>query len=440
MDLPKTQRAWIVERTGPPAKALSLRSDWPVPSQLKPGDVLVKVQAAALNPVGYKLMKFLPTFMHSGRPLPAEHDLAGEIVDGNGTRFSAGDQVFGFIPVGTMHVSCAFLLFLISSPEELSQVIRQGALTQYVRMPADNLVIRPHHISPVEAAGITLVAETAYEGLIDIARLEAGQSVLINGGSSAVGAYAIQIAKAKGARVVATASGKNEAFVRKMGADEFIDYTKTPLHKYLEANPPTPKFHIILDAVALTDISLYSHSPAYLVPNGIFLSTGPVPKNLSPPEIWKVLTTVFSAYLRPGWLGGVKRRYKMYMLVHKKERLDAIRQMIVDGFITPPVDSVYDFDEALKAYDRLMSQPLVKLLEAARISSKRPASVPSEQAHAKALNELDRTKLDLMKSISDMESLVASQEAELTKLKDEARRLEEYDPALEHQKELGSSA
>ncbi|KNZ75452.1 putative kinetochore protein spc24 [Termitomyces sp. J132] len=83
---------------------------------------------------------------------------------------------------------------------------------------------------------------------------------------------------------------------------------------------------------------------------------------------------------------------------------------------------------------------LVKLLEAARISSKRPASVPSEQAHAKVLNELDRTKLDLMKSISDMESHVASQEAELTKLKDEAHRLEEYDPAAEHTKELAGSA
>ncbi|KAH0584321.1 Zinc-type alcohol dehydrogenase-like protein C16A3.02c [Termitomyces sp. J132] len=336
-DLPKTQRAWIVERTGPPAKALSLRSDWPVPSQLEPGEVLVKIQAAALNPVGYKLMKFLPNFAHSGRPLPAEHDLAGEIVDGNGTQFSAGDQVFGYISV------------------ELSQSIRQGALTHYVRMPADHLVIRPPHVSPIEASGITLVAETAYEGLVDIAKLEAGQSVLINGGSSAVGAYAIQIAKAKGARVVATASGKNEAFVRKMGADEFIDYTKAPLHKYLEANPPTPKFHVILDSVGLTDISLYAHSPAYLAPNGIFLSTGPLPKNFSPSELWKIATTIFSAYLRPAWLGGIKRRYKVYMLVHKKERLDTIRQMLTDGLLTPPVDSVYDFDDALKAYDRLMS-------------------------------------------------------------------------------------
>ncbi|KAG6844721.1 hypothetical protein H0H87_004341 [Tephrocybe sp. NHM501043] len=285
--LPKTQRAWIVERRGVPAKALTLRSDWPVPSILKPGDVLVRVQAAALNPVGYKLMKILPNFAHSGRPLPAEQDLAGEIVDGNGSQFSAGDQVFGIIPV-----------------------IRQGSLAQYVSMPADNLVLRPPHISPVQAAGISLVAETAYEGLIDIGKLEAGQSVLVNGGSSAVGAYAIQIAKAKGAKVVATASAKNEAFVRKMGADEFIDYTKAPLHEYLAANPPTPKFHIILDAVALTDISLYTSSPAYLVPNGIFLSTGPMPKNLSPSELWKIATTVYSAYLRPGWFGGVKRRYK----------------------------------------------------------------------------------------------------------------------------------
>ncbi|KAG6919969.1 hypothetical protein DXG01_013318 [Tephrocybe rancida] len=87
-----------------------------------------------------------------------------------------------------------------------------------------------------------------------------------------------------------------------------------------------------------------------------------------------------------------------------------------------------------------IASALSKQLEAARISSKRPVSVPSEKAHAKLLNELDKTKLDLMKSISDIEGLVASQEAELTALKDEARRLEEYDPALEHKKELDSTA
>ncbi|KAF5387131.1 hypothetical protein D9615_001846 [Tricholomella constricta] len=335
--LPETQRAWIVERRGLPSKALRLRSDWEVPSKLKEGQVLVKVQAAALNPVGYKLMKILPNFAHSGRPLPAEQDLAGVIVDGNGTHFSAGDQVFGFIPV------------------ELSQATRQGSLAQYVRMPADHLVLRPPSVSPIEAAGITLVSETAYEGLIDIGKIEAGQTVLINGGSSAVGAYAIQIAKAKGAKVVATASAKNETFVRKMGADEFIDYTKTPLHEYLAANPPSPKFHIILDAVALIDPSLYTYSPAYLAPNGIFITTGPMPKDTSGSELWKTVKTVFAAYLRPTWLGGTKRKYKIFMVKHRKSRLDDIQKMVSDGLIVPPVDSVYEFDDALKAYDRQMS-------------------------------------------------------------------------------------
>lgn len=334
--LPETQQAWIIERRGPPSKALSLRSDWEVPTQLNEGQVLVKVQAAALNPVGHKLMRLLPNFANSGRPLAAEHDLSGVIIDGNGTQFSEGDQVFGYISV------------------ELSQTIRQGALSQYVRIPADHLVIRPPNVSPIQAAGITLVGETAYEGLIDIGKLEAGQTVLINGGSSAVGAYAIQIAKAKGARVVATASGRNEEFVRKMGADEFIDYTKAPLHEYLAANPPSPKFHIILDAVALIDPSLYTYSPAYLAPNGIFISTGPMPKNTSASELWKLARTIF-ALSTPTWLGGTKRTHKIFMLKHKKSRLDEIQKMVADGLITPPVDTVYDFEDVLKAYERQIS-------------------------------------------------------------------------------------
>ena len=87
-------------------------------------------------------------------------------------------------------------------------------------MPADHLGLRPSNITPVQAAGITLVGMTSYQALIHVAKLESEQTIFVNGGSSSVGAIAIQIAKAKGARVVATASGKNEAFVRKMGADE----------------------------------------------------------------------------------------------------------------------------------------------------------------------------------------------------------------------------
>lgn len=79
-------------------------------------------------------------------------------------------------------------------------------------------------------------------------------------------------------------------------------------------------------------------------------------------------------------------------------------------------------------------------MEAARISSKRPGSVPSEHAHLSNLNELDSSRLSLAKAISDAETMLGSKEAELAALKDEVRRLEGYDPALEHEKDLDSSA
>ena len=83
---------------------------------------------------------------------------------------------------------------------------------------------------------------------------------------------------------------------------------------------------------------------------------------------------------------------------------------------------------------------LSKILETARISSSRPKSVPSAEAHVAAINELDRTLLSLKKSISDAEEQVASREAELAALKEEARKLEEYDPASEHERDLDGSA
>lgn len=79
---------------------------------------------------------------------------------------------------------------------------------------------------------------------------------------------------------------------------------------------------------------------------------------------------------------------------------------------------------------------LTRVLEAARASSTRPASVPSEQAHVAMINQLDSSRMALFKEISEKEALLASKESELSALKDEARRLEVYDPAAEHEKEL----
>lgn len=146
-------------------------------------------------------MRLVPNFV-AGRPYPAENDLAGIIVDAGDSDFKVGDRVFGFIEV------------------DLQRKIRQGSLTEYTRMPASHLAPLPANTSFTGAAGFTLAGETAYQALFEVCQLEAGQSVFVNGGSSSVGAFAIQIAKAKGCRVVASASGKNEDFVKALGADE----------------------------------------------------------------------------------------------------------------------------------------------------------------------------------------------------------------------------
>ena len=211
--------------------------------------------------------------------------------------------------------------FSICTSIALQRKTRQGTLTQYLKVPAEYVLHRPATVTPIEASGIALAAMTSYQALHAIAQLEPEQTILINGGSSAVGAFAIQIAKARGAKVVATASGKNEDFVLRMGADEvckfmtilslvmqFIDYTRIPLHQYLKENAPNPKYQVIYDAVALLDPSLYTFSKAYLAPNGVFITTGPMPHGFTISEIWNLLRTL-GAICTPWWLGGVKAKY-----------------------------------------------------------------------------------------------------------------------------------
>jgi kinetochore protein Spc24 len=98
---------------------------------------------------------------------------------------------------------------------------------------------------------------------------------------------------------------------------------------------------------------------------------------------------------------------------------------------SPPIQSTTTNETKLVA--------LTRVLEAARMSCTRPSSVASEEAHAAIMNELDSNRLSLAKAISDAETLAANREAELSRLKEEARKLELYDPAVEHEKELDGS-
>lgn len=157
-------------------------------------------------------MKLMPNVI-AGRPFAAaEFDLAGTVSASKSPLHQTGDRVFGIIPVPLQHSS------------------KQGALTQYTRMPGENLARMPENTSAIDAAGIPLAGLTAYQALVDMANIQEGQTVFVNGGSTSVGIFAIQIAKAKGCKVWASASGGNEELVRKLGADEVISSTRVSFY------------------------------------------------------------------------------------------------------------------------------------------------------------------------------------------------------------------
>jgi len=233
--IPARQRAWRIVRKGEPPKALVLDNEAPIPS-LKRGQVLVRVQAVSFNNVYvspfshqncllitprrvYFLMILLP---NSFLKRPAEIEFAGEIADADpSTGFAPGDKVAGFVAPDA-HITD-----------------RRGALAQYIAINPGEIVKRPDFLTPVEASGVLGVGLTAYQALFELAKLrqEPGQSVFINGGSTSVGMYAIQIAKSYGLKVVASTSGKNAKVVEELGAEVRPSYSCLGVILLIPINP-----------------------------------------------------------------------------------------------------------------------------------------------------------------------------------------------------------
>ena len=207
-----------------------------------------------------------------------------------------------------------------------------------------------------------------------IGKLEGGQSLLINGGTTAVGMVAVQLAKAIGARVTVTGSAKREEFLRELGVDrvsdrvprscwrwningeclQFIDYTKAPVYAQLKRDPPSPKFHLIFDAVGDANVPLYTHSAAYLQPNGLYLTVGSTPSGFLNALSFARLAFEVN---RPVWLGGTPRQWrKLPVMTVQKEKLEGLARYVNEGKVKPVVDSVFAFEDVLMAYGRIMSQ------------------------------------------------------------------------------------
>ena len=187
---------------GPEVLTVANRSD-PVPNK---GEVLVRVHAAGINPVD--------TAVRSGAypllgepPFTVGWDISGvvEKVGPDTSGFTAGDEVFG----------------MPKFPKEAA------AYAELVAAPADELVLKPKGIDHVHAGALPLAGLTAWQALVGAGQIKPGQHVLIQAAAGGVGHLAVQIAKARGAYVVATASTSKLDFDRNLGADEVVDYTTT---------------------------------------------------------------------------------------------------------------------------------------------------------------------------------------------------------------------
>jgi NADPH:quinone reductase-like Zn-dependent oxidoreductase len=198
---PKTMKAIVAHEYGGPE--VLRYGDAPVPEPQE-NEILVRVIASGVNPadpliLGGKYAKEFGTHL----PLILGYDMAGVVVKtgANVKKLKVGDPVYAYLLWG-------------------------GGWAEYCISNENESAIKPKSLSFTEAAAVPLAALTAWQALIDLGKIDKGQTALIHGGSGGVGSFAIQIAKARGARVIATASTANQDLLKQLGADVAIDYTK----------------------------------------------------------------------------------------------------------------------------------------------------------------------------------------------------------------------
>jgi NADPH:quinone reductase-like Zn-dependent oxidoreductase len=197
-------KAVVVHEYGGP-EVLKLE-DVPRPEP-KDDEILVRVIAAAVNPVdAYVRQGMLAKRGLDNRPAIIGYDVAGTVekTGASAKKFKPGDSVYCYLAV-----------------------TRGGGYAQFAIAKESETALKPKNIDFEHAAAVPLAGTTAWQALIDTAKIDHGQTVLIHGGSGGVGSFAVQIAKARGAKVIATASTAHQDLLRQLGVDQPIDYTKT---------------------------------------------------------------------------------------------------------------------------------------------------------------------------------------------------------------------
>ncbi|KIW94479.1 uncharacterized protein Z519_04455 [Cladophialophora bantiana CBS 173.52] len=319
-------KSWVYTTAGYP-ETLQL-SDTEVPSVPAPGRILIRMHAAALNPVDIQLMNVpFNSLPHLNGPKVAGRDFAGTVLAaGQGAEFEKGDEVFGI----------SMALNGTGSLTEVADIDLKGAC----------FVKKPQHLSWVQAASLPLVYLTA-RTIIERCRpfmkssTPSENKLVVLGGSSATGIYTVEIAKSLGWKVLASCSGRNAEFVKGLGASQIVDYTTSPT---AVANAVKEFFpNAIADCVGGTEcIGL---APQYVTIVGDKTSRaamgGPMIYLTHPRMVFRWLC---------GYLG-LGQSYECIMLDARKEWLAETTRLDPDEDIV--IDSVFDFARTKEAYERL---------------------------------------------------------------------------------------
>ncbi len=278
--------------------------------EIKEGEVLVRIKAAGVNPVDAMVREgYLKDFLPYTFPVIPGWDMAG-VVEQRGfsaRRFNVGDEVYAYAR---------------------RPMVQGGTFAEYIVLPESYLAKRPQRISWEEAAGIPLVGLTAYQSLFDAGQLQPDQTVLILGASGGVGSLAIQLAKTKGADVIAVASEKNHAFMKQLGADHVLDYHNTHVGEAVKKIMPDG-VDLIFDCAS--GVTLMQSIQA-LKPKGILVSIANQGQELDPAINFQYV------FVEPN-----------------STQLDHLREMAESGQLKVHVSDTYSLDDTAKALDQILT-------------------------------------------------------------------------------------
>lgn len=297
--LTATMKAVVMQKFGGPEVLQIAEVSKPIPG---PGEVLVAVHGAGVNPVDWKIREGAFGAKNAKFPMIIGYDVSG-VVESVGTgvdAFKPGDEVYSYIAIA-----------------------HGGGYAEYVALPAKDVAKKPAKADFIAAAGVPLAGLTAWQALFEQADLKAGQSVLIHGAAGGVGHFAVQFAKAKGAKVYATASASNRDFLTKLGADVVIDYKNEKFEDLAK------EMDVILDPIGGDTLA---RSYDCVKKGGVLVSIVAMPD---------------AAKCKERGISG-----KVFLVHPDARQLTEIAALIDEGKVKPHISETFPLSDAAKAHEK----------------------------------------------------------------------------------------